>query len=100
MQPEDLNRLANAPLDEKCEESTSQVTDRVTDQQLLQHWGVSSSEDLKITDSWPTLDEAALYGLPGQFVTAVEPFSEADPVGILLTLLAALGSIVRSARKR
>ena len=35
------------------------------------------------TDSWPQLDEAAFYGLAGESTKAVEPYSEADPLGIL-----------------
>ena len=45
-------------------------------------------------DPWPTLDGAALYGLPGEFTKAVEPYSEADPVGILLNVLLPAGASI------
>jgi hypothetical protein len=46
--------------------------------------------------SWPTLNQAAYHGLVGEYVNAVAPHSEADPVGILLQLLVACGSLIGS----
>lgn len=43
---------------------------------------------------WPMLSPDALYGLAGDITRAVAPETEADEVGVLLTLLAGLGSIV------
>ena len=43
---------------------------------------------------WPVLKEEALYGLPGEIVTAVEPHTEADPVAILVNVLAAFGNAI------
>jgi hypothetical protein len=40
---------------------------------------------------WPTLDEAALYGLAGDFVRLVAPESESDPAALLAMFLAFLG---------
>lgn len=48
------------------------------------------------TNSWPVLDSAALYGLPGHFVRAIEPYTEADQAGTLLTLLTSLGVAIGS----
>lgn len=50
---------------------------------------VQSPEPL--TENWPLLDPAALYGLPGRFVREIEPYTEADQVATLLTLLTSLG---------
>ncbi len=44
--------------------------------------------------AWPTLDPAALYGLAGKIVRAVEPYSEADPAGILVHVLVPYGSML------
>lgn len=45
--------------------------------------------------AWPNpLDSAAYHGLAGEIVRAIEPETEADPVALLLTLLAAVGNIV------
>ena len=46
------------------------------------------------SEEWPVLDPAALYGLPGQFVRTVLPYTEADQVGTLLTLLTSLGAAI------
>jgi phage/plasmid primase-like uncharacterized protein len=46
------------------------------------------------TDSWPQLDEAAFYGLAGEFTKAVEPYSEADPMGVLLNVLLPAGALI------
>ena len=40
---------------------------------------------------WPVLDPAAFHGVIGNFVKAVEPYSEADPVGLLLHTLQGFG---------
>jgi hypothetical protein len=42
---------------------------------------------------WPTLHEAALYGIVGEIVRLIADQSEADPAAILITLLAGLGNI-------
>ena len=44
---------------------------------------------------WPDpLGSAAYHGLAGEIVRAIEPETEADPVALLLTFLAAVGNIV------
>jgi len=43
---------------------------------------------------WPELDSAALYGLPGEIVGAMEPHTEADPVALLGSLLCAFGNAI------
>src|SRR5215213_3330495 len=43
---------------------------------------------------WPTLDAAALHGLAGDIVRAVDPYTEGDPVAILVNTLAMFGSSV------
>lgn len=45
---------------------------------------------------WPALAEEALYGLPGRIVRTVDPFTEADPVGVLAHVLAGFGNLVGS----
>ena len=45
-------------------------------------------------DTWPTIDDAAYYGLTGDVVRTIEPHTEADPVAILIQLLAYFGNIV------
>ncbi len=45
-------------------------------------------------DDWPTLDGAALHGIAGEIVEALDPHTEADPVAVLLTLLTAFGGAV------
>jgi hypothetical protein len=43
---------------------------------------------------WPVLDDDALYGLAGEIVRVIEPHSEADPAGILVSLLVSFGALV------
>jgi hypothetical protein len=43
---------------------------------------------------WPVLDPAALYGLPGDIVKAIDPHTEGDPVAILINLIGMFGSAV------
>jgi hypothetical protein len=43
---------------------------------------------------WPTLDRAALHGLVGDVVDALDPTTEADPVASLASLLTMFGSMV------
>jgi Protein of unknown function (DUF3987) len=46
---------------------------------------------------WPKpLAREAFHGLAGDFVRAVEPYSEADPAAILLQFLTAFGSVIGS----
>jgi hypothetical protein len=47
-------------------------------------------------NEWPALAIPALYGLAGDVVREVEPFSEADPVAILIQLLVAFGNVIGS----
>jgi hypothetical protein len=53
-------------------------------------------EDLVAVDPWPVLAPAALSGLAGEVVTAIDPHTEADPVAVLVSLLDAFGSSVGS----
>jgi Bifunctional DNA primase/polymerase, N-terminal/Primase C terminal 1 (PriCT-1)/Protein of unknown function (DUF3987) len=43
---------------------------------------------------WPTLHADAYHGLAGDIIRAIEPETEADPVGILLTLLTFVGNAI------
>ena len=42
----------------------------------------------------PLLSPEALYGLPGEIVKAIEPFTEADLVAVLSNILTAFGNVV------
>src|SRR5262249_50306922 len=43
---------------------------------------------------WPTMDSDAYHGLAGEVVEAIKPHSEADPVAILVQILAAAGNVI------
>src|SRR5262245_40936926 len=45
-------------------------------------------------DAWPVMDGAAYHGLAGDVVTAIEPYSEADPTAILIQFLTSAGNII------
>jgi hypothetical protein len=44
--------------------------------------------------AWPQLSNEALHGLAGEIIRAVESYTEADPVGVLVHLLVAFGRMV------
>ena len=46
--------------------------------------------------SWPTLDPAALHGLPGDVVRVISPHTEGDPVAILVNYLLMAGNAIGS----
>jgi hypothetical protein len=43
---------------------------------------------------WPKMDDAAYYGLAGEIVEAISPYTEGDPVAVLLQTLAIFASLV------
>ena len=45
-------------------------------------------------EEWPTLDADARHGIAGELLGTLEPHTEADSAGLLLTFLVAFGSIV------
>ena len=50
---------------------------------------------LSLSIAWPApLDEAAYYGLAGEYVRMLDPHTEADPAAILYQFLVAFGNIV------
>lgn len=53
--------------------------------------------DTRGADDWPALDPVAYHGLAGRVVRTLEPHTEADPVGLLLTFLAFFGSAAGAA---
>lgn len=50
----------------------------------------------KIEEPWPVLAEEALYGLAGDIVRAIDPYTESDPAAVLLHTLEAFGNVIGS----
>jgi hypothetical protein len=69
------------------------VVERVREWLALPRYSEQSAARLTPTPTWPTLPSEALYGLAGDIVRAVDPFTEADPVGVLVNTLVAFGNI-------
>jgi hypothetical protein len=46
------------------------------------------------TPPWPTLPQEARQGLAGRIVQTIEPYTEADPVALLIHVLVGFGNIV------
>jgi hypothetical protein len=62
------------------------------------HGATTLGSDLQ---NWPTMDAAALHGLAGDIVTAIDPHTESDPVAILFNTLVMFGNAVgRAAHAR
>lgn len=55
---------------------------------------VQDSAPSQITCSWPEIAPEAFQGLTGNIVQAINPYTEADPVSILLHLLAGFGNLI------
>jgi hypothetical protein len=47
----------------------------------------------KKQDLWPVMDAAAYCGVPGEVVRAIAPHTEADPLAVLIQVLAFFGSV-------
>jgi hypothetical protein len=60
--------------------------------------GVSSPDSLSSqrTTGWPVLDERALHGVVGEFVQEADPYTAADRVAVLMSLLAGAGCAINS----
>src|SRR5258705_12090319 len=43
---------------------------------------------------FPSINQAAFYGLAGDIVETIEPFTEADPIAILVNTLTAFGNVI------
>ncbi len=57
--------------------------------------GDSGLEEAAAETTWPTpIDEAAYHGLAGEIVHEIEPTTEADPIALLLHLIAYVGNAV------
>jgi hypothetical protein len=52
----------------------------------------SSAPSIEV--AWPTLSGDAYHGLAGDVVREIEPYTEADPVAILIQFLTAVGNII------
>ncbi len=48
----------------------------------------------QLNDAWPELPEEALTGLPGDIVKAIDPYTEADPVGVLAHVHSGFGNLI------
>jgi hypothetical protein len=57
-------------------------------------WREPRATDLPPQREWPVLGEAAYHGPVGNFVKMVEPYSEADPVAIMIQMLVMVGNVV------
>ena len=44
--------------------------------------------------SWPTMDDAAYYGVVGDIIRTIAPHTEADPVAILVQTLVFFGNLI------
>jgi hypothetical protein len=71
---------------DRSSETSERSEERPSGQGLLSPSSLSSQ--------WPTLDQAAYHGITGRVIRTLEPHTEADPAGLLLTFLAAVGNII------
>jgi hypothetical protein len=55
--------------------------------------GEDEEED-EIIDRWPRIAPEAYHGIAGEFVRAVDPHTEGDPVGVLVQFLVMMGNVL------
>ena len=69
--------------------TTQKIDDRIAD-----GWTAADILNVRRIPITPTLAPEAFFGLAGRIVRAIEPYSEADPVAILMHLLVAVGNVL------
>ncbi|MFE3451576.1 hypothetical protein ACFXJ8_21900 [Nonomuraea sp. NPDC059194] len=60
------------------------------------HRDLSGEPTIGLPAPAPAADPAIFHGLPGEIVKAADPSTEADPVGVLVSALAACGAVIGS----
>jgi len=83
----DYGDYSTTPLEDKIMEEVTEEENsgqKETKQNL-------KSENIHFPTS---LNKAALYGIAGEFVSLIEPHTEADPVALLINLLTGFGNII------
>jgi hypothetical protein len=65
---------------------------------FVANWQAAVAKALPYADhekeSWPELADEALYGLVGDIVRTINPYTEADPVSTLINILTAVGNCI------
>jgi hypothetical protein len=56
--------------------------------------GDGKETEEKHSDPWPVLADDALYSLAGNLVRAISPYTEADPVAVLVNILVMFGNVI------
>jgi hypothetical protein len=54
----------------------------------------TSVDDMPLPPAWPSIRPEAFQGLAGDLVRAVEPYTEADPISILIQFIVGFGNAV------
>ncbi len=65
-------------------------------ERLANEYAADSDGEFVTDRHWPVLDKDALYGLAGDIVRAIDPYTEADPVATLLNVLTAFGNRINA----
>jgi hypothetical protein len=58
-----------------------------------------SEEKSVLSNLWPIIEEEALHGLAGEIVTAIDPYTEADRMAVLLNILTGFGNTINAAAR-
>jgi len=86
MEPDEVVRTLNS-LEKKHQTTAVTIVPTKTEDDL-------NSIPLPEPPEWPVLDQKALHGILGDIVTTIEPETEADPVGILVSTLVVFGNAI------
>jgi hypothetical protein len=58
------------------------------------HQDEESAQEHDPATAWPALDEAGYHGIAGDIVKTILPHTEADPIGLLIQVLALAGNVI------
>jgi hypothetical protein len=70
------------------------VQKRLNGHASVQADGGPSSAAIQRSTPWPTLDTKALHGLAGILTMTIDPYTEGDPVAVLMNILAGFGNLI------
>jgi hypothetical protein len=71
-----------------------EVADAIKPQPLPKPKETQDSQNSHFAETWPKMGDDAYYGLAGDVVREIEPYTEADPVAILIQVLTCVGNII------
>jgi hypothetical protein len=83
--------MAASVFDVLSPEKVAELMEYAPNGGLLSHKSLLSQSQIATK---PALEPEALHGLAGEFIKTIEPYTEADPVAVLVTFLLSFGNVI------